>query len=121
MRVLSVIMAGLLLAACSDTDLNINVPDNKVRLPLLEVYAPENGAVLPANQPFVLDYEVVQGSGGDHVKVQIDDRPPLTVHQIFGRHQMEPLPAGKHILIITEYTRAGQPTGAKALIHITMQ
>lgn len=111
----------LLLGACSDSEMNLNIPVSPRELPLLEIQSPVNGAVLPANQSFILSYEVVQGDNGDHVVIQVDKQKPVTVHQTYGRHHIEGLPPGKHTIIVSEYTSTKQATGAQAVIHLTMQ
>lgn len=110
-----------LLTACSDNEMTFNIPVAPREVPLLEVYSPNNGAVLTANEAFILDYEVVRGDGGAYVVIQIDQQKPIIVYRTYGRHHIDPLPAGKHTINILEYTREGKATGAQAILHLTMR
>ena len=109
------------LSACQDNDMAFNVPLSPQKVPILAVYSPNNGDVLAANEAFTLDYEVIRGSRGAYVAIQIDQQKPIIIYQVYGRHHIDPLPAGKHTIKIIEYTRGGEATGAQALIHLTMR
>ena len=119
--VLAIVLATL--SACGRSDNTLNFPSPKIPVPeaLLEIYNPVNGSVLPANSPFILEYEVVRGEKGHHVKIQIDDQKPDIINEIRGRHFIEGLEPGPHTIILKEYTRQGAETGGIAIIHISME
>lgn len=111
-----------LLIACSEPEFNI--PDRNsigVSRPLIEIYAPAGGSVLPADTPFTLDYAILRSSGGHHVKIRIDDDEPQIVMRLKGKHQIRGLPAGTHRVRITEYTKHGVETGGDITLSITMR
>jgi len=110
------------LFACNEADLNI--PDRTsigASQPLIEIYAPTADTPLPANQPFTLDYAILRSPGGHHVKIYIDNEKPQIVVRLRGKHQVRGLPAGRHRIRITEYTKKGIETGGKITLNVTMQ
>ena len=110
-----------LLGACTDTD--IDFPDRNsmgMSKPLIEINAPSGDTPLPADTPFTLDYAILRSQGGHHVKIRIDKRRPETVVRLSGKHQLPGLPAGKHKIRITEYTKDGLETGGDITITVTM-
>lgn len=113
----------LILSACSpsDNDLKFATPDIPVPEALMEIYSPTNGSVLPANTPFVLEYDVVRGAKGRYVEIQIDKQQPALINQTYGKHFIDALPAGSHTITLTEFSQQGEPTGGFAVIHITME
>jgi len=119
----SILLIGtLLLIACSDSDLEI--PDRSsigASHPLIEIYAPEGEAILPADTPFTLDYAILRSPSGHHVKIRIDDKKPQIVVRLKGKHQVHGLAAGTHRIRITEYTKQGVETGGDITLTVTMQ
>jgi hypothetical protein len=125
-RQLSIVILALFLlllfVACSDTDLNIPNPKSMgMSEPLIEVYTPVTGSILPADTDFVLGFAVVRGREGAYIKLRIDKRRPVTLNNLSGKHHIDGLPAGPHTITITEYTHDGRLTGGQALIHVFME
>ena len=93
--------------------------------PLIEIYSPPPDAVLPANTPFALDYAILRSSHGHHVKIRIDKKKPSIVIRTEGQrqnqHHISGLPAGKHRIRITEFTKDGVKTGGDITIYVTMK
>lgn len=116
------LIGTIVLIACSESDLDI--PDRNsmgMSHPLIEIYAPEGNAVLPANTPFTLDYAILRSADGHHVKIRIDNKKPQIVVRLSGKHQVHGLPAGPHRIRITEYTKNGLETGGDITINVTMR
>lgn len=122
---LLLIFAALVtLGACTESELNI--PDHTsigigASQPLIEIYAPAGDAILPADTPFTLDYAILRSPDGHHVKIYIDDKQPQIVMRLKGKHQIHGLPAGKHRIRITEYTKKDVETGGDITLNVTMQ
>ncbi len=111
-----------LLTACGGEDkLDFQTGDSGLPPPLIEVYEPVNGSVIPANTDFVVDYAVVRGKGGDYVEILVDKQKPMRVNSLKGRHLMKGLDHGRHTLLIAEHTADGKKTGGMARIEITAQ
>lgn len=111
----------LLLGACSDSDFNI--PDRGsigMSQPLIEIYSPQSGSTLPANENFILEYAILRSEDGHHIKIYVDKKRPMSVFKLRGKHRMRGLPAGKHRIKIVEYTRDGRKTGGKITLRVTM-
>jgi hypothetical protein len=88
--------------------------------PLIEIYSPSGDAILPANEPFTLDYAILRSPDGHHVKIRIDDKKPQIVIRLKGKHQVHGLAAGTHRIRITEYTKNDVETGGDITLNITM-
>jgi hypothetical protein len=113
---------ALFLVACDESP-EIRFPDrNSVGMsrPLIEIYEPVDDAPLPAGKPFVIDYAVLRSEDGAYVQVRIDQRKPIKIYRLKGRHQVEGLPAGKHQIRLTEFTRDGRETGGDITLKLTM-
>lgn len=111
----------LLLAGCSDSELNI--PDRNslgMSSPLIEIYSPQSGSSLPADTDFTLEYAILRSEDGHHVKIRVDDNKPMSVFKLQGKHHMQGLPAGKHRIQIVEYTQDGRKTGGNITLQLTM-
>lgn len=119
---IAILASFLFLVACSDTDLNIPAPKSMgMSEPLIEVYTPVTGSILPADTDFVLGFAVVRGRKGAYIKLRIDKRRPVTLNILSGKHHIDGLPAGPHTITITEYTNDGRPTGGQASINVFME
>jgi hypothetical protein len=118
-----ILFLSLVMLGCKEPNPGINISsDIDADLsPLAEIYAPEDGATLAANQPFAFDYAVVRGSKGAYVEIQVDQDAPSRVVRLSGRHFIHGLAPGKHRLSVIEYDNKGQPTGARAAINITAE
>lgn len=116
------LIGALLLMACSDS--NLDIPDRNsigASRPLIEIYAPDGGSILPPNTPFTLDYAIRRSPNGHHVKIRVDDKKPQIVMRRRGKHQVHGLPVGKHRIRITEYKKDGTETGGDITLTFTMQ
>ncbi len=112
----------LLLVACSDTELNVLDPKSMgISAPLIEVYTPVSGSILPADTDFMLEFAAVRGPKGTHVKLRIDKKRPVTLAGISGKHHIDGLPAGPHTIAIKGYASDGRPTGAQVIIKVFME
>lgn len=117
-----ILTATLLLTACESNN-DFNIPDRHslgISQPLIEIYAPLGNASLPANTPFIIDYAVLRSEEGHHVDIRIDNKTPVSVFKLQGKHRIRGLPAGDHDIQMTEYTRDGRLTGGKITLHLTM-
>ena len=113
----------LTLSAC-DNSSSITITDkSSIGIPdvLIEIHAPIHGSTLPANQPFILDYDVIRGDKGSYIQLRVDKQTPVKIAKTSGRHLMEPLPPGEHTITLTEFTANGHKTGGKAKISVIMQ
>ena len=121
-RIVPALLALLLLSACGDKDkLDFQSADNGLPPPLIEIYEPVNGAVLPAHSDFVVDYAVVRGSGGAYVEIIVDQQKPMRVTSLRGRHLIHGLAPGRHTLLIVEHAADGKKTGGMARVNITVE
>ena len=119
---LFIVATTLLLAACESNN-DINIPDRNslgISQPLIEIYAPSSNDSLPADTPFIIDYAVLRSKDGHHVDFRIDNKKPVSVFKRQGKHRIQGLPAGKHRIQLTEYTRDGRLTGGMITLHLTM-
>lgn len=125
MRAYLPVLVAVLLAACS-RDENIDfeaqgLMDTGEPPPLLEIFAPESGAVLPAGKSFILEYETVRGDKGAYVEIYLDKQKPVKVKGTRGPHQIDGLSPGKHVIYLVERTVDGRKTGGEARIVITAE
>ncbi len=93
--------------------------DSNLPPSLIEIYEPVNGAVIPANTDFVVDYAVLRGNRGDYVEILVGEQKPMRINSLKGRHLIHGLAPGKHALLIVEYAADGKKTGGMARIEIT--
>jgi hypothetical protein len=113
----------LLCAACSDSNLEISEAAKNSTIkpqPLLEIYAPNSGDVLPAHTPFTLEYAVVRGEG-TAVQVQVGKQKPVTIAHTRGQHLIEGLPPGRYRIVVKELDQYGRPTGGRTGVDIRVQ
>lgn len=116
------LLALFLLSACGGEDkLDFQSADSGLPPPLIEIYEPLNGSVIPANTDFVVDYAVVRGNSGDYVEILVDKQKPMRVNSLRGRHLIHGLPPGRHTLLIVEHTADGKETGGVARIEISVE
>jgi len=117
-----VLLAFSLLTACGGEDkLDFQTGDSGLPPPLIEVYEPVNGSVIPANTDFVVDYAVVRGKAGDYVEIRVDKQKPMRINSLEGRHLIKGLGPGRHTLLIEEHTADGKKTGGVARIEISAE
>jgi hypothetical protein len=118
-----ILFLSIFTLGCTDStpDINISSDIDADLSPLAEIYAPEDGAILPADTPFALDYAVVRGTKGTYVEIQVDKGKASRVVLLSGRHFVQGLAPGKHRLSVTEYDKKGKPTGARAAVNITVK
>ena len=119
----AICLVCLTLCACNDSP-SISISDKSdIGIPdaLLEIHAPINGSTLPANQPVVLDYEVIRGDKGSYIRLKVDKQKSVKIARTKGMHRIDPLPPGKHTITLTEYTAEGRKTGGHATISIVIE
>lgn len=117
----ALLIAALLLGACTDPDFNIpNRSSIGMSKPLIEIYSPLSGAILPADTDFTLEYDILRSEDGHHIKIYVDKKRPMSVFKLRGKHRMKGLPVGKHRIQIIEYTKDGRKTGGNITLQVTM-
>ena len=112
----------LFITACSDSD--INIPDKHsigFTQTLVAIYSPTNGTTLTADQPFILNYEVLRAIKTSYVKIQVDKNIPITVANIKGQHQINGLSKGMHTILVSEYRSDNKPSGSQAIVKVLMK
>jgi len=117
-----VLLTLSLLTACGGEDkLDFQSGDSDLPPPLIEVYEPVNGSIIPADTDFVVDYAVVRGKVGDYVEIRVDKQKAMRVNSLKGRHMIKGLAPGRYTLLIVEHTAEGKKTGGTARIEITAE
>jgi hypothetical protein len=110
------------ITACSDSD--INIPEKHsigFNSTLVAIYSPSNGTTLTADQPFILDYEILRAIKTSYVKIQVDKNTPITVENIKGKHHINGLSKGMHTIVVSEYRSDNKPSGSQAIVKVLMK
>lgn len=85
----------------------------------VKIYAPRDGATVPADKPVAVEYEASLSPRGDHLHVTVDGGKPDIVKQLKGTRTVGPLSPGEHTILVTEVTREHTPTGNDASVTVT--
>ena len=83
------------------------------------ITSPADGAMIGSSDKMRLSYEVVPGSEGDHLHLNVDGKRVDVLRQLKGTTEIDPLAPGKHQICIAVNTKGHVPTGVESCVNVT--
>jgi hypothetical protein len=87
----------------------------------ITISSPQNGATVSSNSKVPLTYAATLSPTGNHWHLNVDGKRVDILRQPKGTAELDPLPAGKHHVCLTENTVSHAPTGVETCVDITAQ
>ncbi len=87
----------------------------------ITINSPKNGAMVSSTSKVPLSYSAMLGPTGNHWHLNVDGRRVDILRQPMGTAELDPLPAGKHHVCLTENTASHVPTGVESCVDVTAQ
>lgn len=85
------------------------------------ISSPADGAKIAAGKSFIIKYEVVPGSKGDHLHLVLDGKMSGLLKEFKGSHDLGALPAGSHTLKIVIMNVSHYPTGVEGSVTFNVE
>ena len=87
----------------------------------ITISSPKDGAMVSSSSKVPLTYSAMLGPTGNHWHLNVDGKRVDILRQPKGTAELDPLPAGKHHVCLTENTVSHVPTGVETCVDITAQ
>jgi hypothetical protein len=87
----------------------------------IAISSPANGAMVSSKSKVPLSYSATLSPTGNHWHLNVDGKRVDILRQLKGTAELDPLPAGKHHVCLSENTASHAPTGVETCVDITAQ